>query len=247
MELNENDHLFNKKKIIRFLNETRNLLFPGYFEKNNWLFQNYGKKKEKIIRRLFLKEISIDQQKADCFMRRLTHVKSMLEKDLEMTFQSDPACESSEEIILTYPGFFAILTYRIAHELYELKIPLIPRMISEYAHSKTGIDIHPGATIGEYFFIDHGTGIVIGETAIIGHHVKIYHGVTLGALSLKSGQALKGIKRHPTIGNYVTIYSGASVLGGNTMIGDYVTLGCNVFVMESIPEKSKVVVNISIE
>ena len=127
------------------------------------------------------------------------------------------------------------------HILYELKIPLIPRMMSEYAHSKTGIDIHPGANIGNYFFIDHGTGIVIGETTLIGERVKIYQGVTLGALSLTDGQRLKGSKRHPTIGNNVTIYSGASILGGDTVIGDNVTIGSSVFLTYSVPSSMKVI------
>ena len=134
----------------------------------------------------------------------------------------------------------AITVYRIAHELWNLKVPLIPRIMTEYAHGKTGIDIHPGATIGKYFFIDHGTGIVIGETTEIGDHVKIYQGVTLGGLSTRKGQALKGVKRHPTIGNNVTIYSGTSVLGGNTVIGDNVTIGGNTFVVRSVPADMKV-------
>ena len=139
------------------------------------------------------------------FFSHLDKVKDILSKDIEMFYESDPACESYEEVILTYPGFYAIYVHRVAHILYELNIPLIPRMMSEYAHSKTGIDIHPGANIGNYFFIDHGTGIVIGETTLIGERVKIYQGVTLGALSLTDGQRLKGSKRHPTIGNNVTI------------------------------------------
>lgn len=241
------EKLPNRKKAINFLKEVRKVLFPGYFESIRGDFEEYNRNKRKKIKDIFLNEISADESKAEKFLQTLPFIQEMLKKDIDMTFQSDPSCESIEEIIIAYPGLFAISTYRIAHELYVLKIPVIPRIISEYAHSKTGIDIHPGATIGEYFFIDHGTGIVIGETSHIGHHVKIYHGVTLGALSLRQGQALKGVKRHPTIGNYVTIYSGASILGGDTLIGDHVTLGCNVFVMESIPENSKVIVNISIE
>ena len=175
------------------------------------------------------------------FFSHLEEVKDILSKDIEMFYESDPACESYEEVILTYPGFYAIYVHRVAHILYELKIPLIPRMMSEYAHSKTGIDIHPGAKIGNYFFIDHGTGIVIGETTLIGERVKIYQGVTLGALSLKDGQRLKGSKRHPTIGNNVTIYSGASILGGDTVIGDNVTIGSSVFLTYSVPSSMKVI------
>lgn len=241
------DQLPNRHIAIAFLKEIRKILFPGYFEEVTGELTDYIGKKMKQTRLSFLKNISPDEDKATAFFAALEEIKRKLTTDIQMTFDSDPACDSMEEIIITYPGLLAISTYRIAHELYQLKIPVIPRIISEYAHSKTGIDIHPGATIGDYFFIDHGTGIVIGETAVIGHHVKIYHGVTLGALSLKKGQGLKGIKRHPTIGNYVTIYSGASILGGETTIGDHVTLGCNVYVMQSIPAYSKVVVNISIE
>ncbi|MPM90276.1 Serine acetyltransferase [bioreactor metagenome] len=158
-----------------------------------------------------------------------------------MTFESDPACESKKEIILTYPGFYAIFVHRIAHELYKLGVPLVPRIMAEIAHSKTGIDIHPGATIGEYFFIDHGTGIVIGETAVVGHHVKIYQGVTLGAISLSAGRKMRGEKRHPTIGDYVTIYSGASILGGDTIIGNNVTIGSSVFLTRSVEPNMRVV------
>ena len=141
---------------------------------------------------------------------------------------------------MCYPGFLAITVYRIAHELYLLGVPLIPRIITEYAHSLTGIDINPGATIGKYFFIDHGTGVVIGETTVIGENVKIYQGVTLGALSTRKGQQLKGVKRHPTLGNNVTIYSGTSVLGGETVIGDNTTIGGNAFIVNSVSQGMKV-------
>ena len=139
----------------------------------------------------------------------------------------DPAAYNKEEIVLCYPGFLAITINRLAHELFLLKVPLIPRMMTEYAHSKTGIDIHPGATIGKYFFMDHGTGIVVGETSVIGEHVKVYQGVTIGALSTKGGQKLRGAKRHPTIEDEVTIYAGASILGGDTVIGKNVVIGGN--------------------
>ena len=152
----------------------------------------------------------------------------------------DPAAQSKEEIIFSYPGFFAIFVYRIAHELYTQNVPLIPRIMTEYAHSGTGVDINAGATIGEYFFIDHATGVVIGETTIIGNHVKIYQGVTLGALSTRAGQKLAGVKRHPTIEDNVTIYSNASVLGGETIVGEDTVIAGGAFVTESIPAHSRV-------
>ena len=153
------------------------------------------------------------------FLKKIPQIREYLETDLEAFFDGDPAAENKDEIILSYPGMLAITVYRIAHELLLLSVPLIPRTMTEYAHSVTGIDIHPGATIGKYFFIDHGTGIVVGETTVIGEHVKVYQGVTLGALSTSGGQKLKHTRRHPTIEDYVTIYSGASILGGETVIG----------------------------
>ena len=165
----------------------------------------------------------------------------MLLKDVEATFNGDPASKSYEEIIMSYPGLYAIMVYRLAHELYINEIPMLPRLMSEISHSKTGIDIHPGATIGEYFFIDHGTGIVIGETTIIGSNVRIYQGVTLGALSLQNANEIRNKKRHPTIKNNVIIYANASILGGETVIGNNVVIGGNVFILSSI-EDNKIVV-----
>ena len=164
----------------------------------------------------------------------------MLDTDIIAAYEGDPAARNIDEIMLAYPAFEAISIYRIAHELYMLQVPTVPRMMTEYAHSVTGIDIHPGATIGKYFFIDHGTGIVIGETTVIGNNVKIYQGVTLGALSTRGGQALKNKRRHPTIEDNVTIYSGASILGGDTVIGKDVVIGGNAFITRSIPEGAKV-------
>lgn len=247
MNKNRFDSLPKKDKVILFLNEVRNYLFPGYFEEIGDSIEEYKVVKKELLKTMFLTYVINDEAKLNNFMLKLNRIKLVLKTDMEMTYMSDPACESLDEIIIAYPGFYAISVYRIANILYELKIPIIPRIMSEYAHSITGIDIHPGATIDKYFFIDHGTGIVIGETAIIGHHVKIYHGVTLGALSLRKGQELRGSKRHPTIGNYVTIYSGACVLGGNTIIGDNSTLGCNVFLTESIKENSKVSIQVKID
>ena len=174
------------------------------------------------------------------FLQSLPKIREYLSTDVEAAYNGDPAAFSTDEIIFCYPGMFAITTYRIAHELYLLGVPLIPRIISEHAHNVTGIDIHPGASIGKYFFIDHGTGVVIGETTVIGNNVKIYQGVTLGALSTRKGQQLKGVKRHPTLGDNVTIYSGTSVLGGETVIGDGTTIGGNAFVVSSVSQGMKV-------
>lgn len=173
------------------------------------------------------------------FVERLPEIEEMLLMDIEAIDEGDPACEDPQEIILCYPGFYAIFMYRIAHELSLLEVPILPRILSEYAHSKTGIDIHPKAQIGRYFCIDHGTGIVIGETTEIGNYVKIYQGVTLGALSLREGKKLKGHKRHPTILDCVTIYSEASIFGGDTVIGPHVTIGSNAFITSSVTEQKR--------
>lgn len=170
---------------------------------------------------------------ANAFFVELHHVQEMLKKDAIFFEKSDPAAESIEEIIVTYPGFTAIVAYRVAHILYQLNVPILPRLITEYAHSKTGIDIHPGAKIDAPFFIDHGTGIVIGQTTIIGKNVKIYQGVTLGALAVLKEEA--GTKRHPTIEDNVIIYAGSCILGGNTVVGHDSIIGGNVFLTESIP------------
>ena len=176
------------------------------------------------------------------FCNRLPKIREFVDTDLEASFQGDPAAYNKDEIVLSYPGLFATTVNRIAHELFMLNVPLIPRMMTEYAHSKTGIDIHPGATIGKYFFIDHGTGVVVGSTTTIGDHVKVYQGVTLGALSTSGGQALHGVKRHPTIEDNVTIYSGASILGGSTVIGKNSVIGSNAFITKSVPEGTRVTI-----
>ena len=169
------------------------------------------------------------------FLRKIPKIREYLEDDLQAALEGDPAANSYGEIILAYPGLFAITVNRLAHELFLMNVPLIPRIMTEYAHSTTGIDIHPGATIGRHFFIDHGTGIVVGETTVIGDNVKIYQGVTLGALSTRGGQKLKNVKRHPTIEDNVTIYAGASILGGDTVIGKDAVIGSNAFITKSIP------------
>ena len=223
----ECDSLFNKLII--------------YFKKA--LFQDsskYAKKLRKIIYRLLIKVSKVKDKKVnnkevvDVFCQKIDEIIGKIKMDLIFIYESDPAALDIEEITLTYPGFFAIIAYRISHLFSELIVPYLPRMLSEYAHGRTGIDIHPGAKIDSPFCIDHGTGIVIGETTEIGHHVKIYQNVTLGALSLEKGQMLKGTKRHPTVGNFVTIYAGASILGGNTIIEDGVVVGSNVFITKSI-------------
>jgi serine O-acetyltransferase len=174
------------------------------------------------------------------FFKQLPKIREYVDTDLQACYDGDPAAYSKGEVILSYPGLLATTINRIAHELYLLKVPLIPRMMTEYAHSRTGIDIHPGATIGKYLMIDHGTGIVIGETSIIGDHVKIYQGVTIGGLSTRGGQTLKGVKRHPTIQNNVTIYAGASILGGETVIGEGSVIGANAFITESVAAGSRI-------
>lgn len=193
------------------------------------------------LRKEFLDVISKDVDKRDAFFSALPEVKNRLKMDLAFFLESDPAADSEDQIIFAYPGYRAIVLYRIAHEINKLGLRFEARVISEHAHFLTGIDIHPGATIGSPFFIDHGTGIVIGETSIVGDYVKIYQGVTLGALSLGKGAKLKGTKRHPTIGNRVTIYSGASILGGNVVIGNNVVIGSNVFLLKSVEDNYRVI------
>lgn len=174
------------------------------------------------------------------FIAKLPEIRAMADMDLSAAFDGDPAAASKEEVIISYPGLWATTVNRLAHELYLLGVPFIPRMMTEYAHSRTGIDIHPGASIGKYFFIDHGTGIVIGETTVIGDNVKIYQGVTIGALSTRGGQRLHGSKRHPTIEDNVTIYAGASILGGDTVIGHDSIIGSNAFITRSVAPGTRV-------
>jgi serine O-acetyltransferase len=174
------------------------------------------------------------------FFDRIPAVRGLLATDVQAAFDSDPAAQSTDETILCYPGLFAIFVQRFAHEFYQLRVPLLPRIMTEHAHSRTGIDIHPGARLGESFFIDHGTGVVVGETTEIGRNVKLYQGVTLGALAPAFGQALRGQKRHPTIEDDVTIYAGATILGGGTVIGKGAVIGGNVFITASVPPMNQV-------
>lgn len=175
---------------------------------------------------------------AEDFFLRIPAIHKKIEADITAMFKGDPAAKSRGEVIRTYPGFYAISAYRIANELHKMSVPIIPRMITEHAHGKTGIDIHPAANIGEHFCIDHGTGVVIGETTVIGDHVKIYQGVTLGALSVDKADA--EIKRHPTISNHVVIYAGATILGGETIIGERSVIGGNVWITRSVPSDTKI-------
>ncbi len=225
----------NSERIIALLHKIRMALFPGYFQAipetetpEEWLNKLLAEIEHDLSE-------EINGEIAKGLIDAFAEIQLLLCKDAQAGFAGDPAAGSAEEVILTYPGFFAIFTYRLAHFLFVNGVPFIPRMMSEYAHSVTGIDIHPGATIGEYFFIDHGTGVVIGETSVIGHHVKLYQGVTIGALSIKEGQGRKDVKRHPTIGDGVTIYSGASILGGDTVIGEGSVVGGSAFVVRSVP------------
>jgi serine O-acetyltransferase len=251
-----------KSVIVDIIKKLQHALFPGYFEDTQ--FRSAAMKYQvcsllEEIMSLLTEQICfalrcapqnqnaaqerIDREASQIavnFISRLPVVKEYLETDIEMTYEGDPAAFSKSEVIISYPGIYAGMVHRLAHELYLLQVPLIPRIMSEHAHSVTGIDVHPGASIGKYFFMDHGTGIVIGETTVIGSHVKIYQGVTLGALSTSGGQKLKSVKRHPTICDHVTIYSGASILGGETVIGENVVIGGNAFVIKSVPEKTKV-------
>lgn len=175
------------------------------------------------------------------FIARLPSVREMLATDVQAAFDGDPAAQTTDETIFCYPGLLAISVQRLAHEFYQMGVPLLPRIMTEYAHSLTGIDIHPGAQLGRRFFIDHGTGVVIGETTVIGDNVKIYQGVTLGALAPDYGQQLRGQKRHPTIEDDVTIYAGATILGGETIIGRGAVIGGNVFITKSVPVLNRVI------
>lgn len=252
----------DKNAIVDVVEKLLKILYPGYYSdkiykiyslKNNMSATIedviFHLKKQIMIVLKYCREDDVNtelelEEKAKnitlLFMRKIPYIRSILETDIEAAYEGDPAAESKDEIIFSYPGLYAISVYRIAHELTKLNVPMIPRIMTEYAHGITGIDIHPGATIGKYFFIDHGTGIVIGETTEIGEHVKIYQGVTLGGLSTSGGQKLSGKKRHPTIGNNVTIYSGASILGGETVIGDDVVVGGNTFIINSVDKGTRV-------
>lgn len=251
----------DRNEIVEILNEIEKILFPAYFGVNSLKGMTAPEFVEKTLIGIYYQlktqlELALSLSKCanvkkvfeadelenicDEFINELPNLQEMLLKDVTANFEGDPAATSKSEIILSYPGFYAIFVYRIAHELYKRNVPFVPRMMTEYAHGKTGIDINPGADIGEYFFIDHGTGIVIGETTKIGKNVKIYQGVTLGALSPRKGQSLSGVKRHPTVEDNVTIYANTTVLGGDTVIGENSVIGGNSFITNSVEKNSYV-------
>ena len=248
----------NRSVIIDIVRDLKSIVFPGYFSTDTsaTVFPEYyvGHRLNDIYDRLKNQiEIALlyhgeepeeaaahADRTAGGFFEQLPEIQRLLLTDVQAGFDGDPAAKSKEEIIFSYPGLFAIYVYRLAHVLYKEEIPFIPRVMSEYAHGRTGIDINPGATIGEYFFIDHGTGVVVGETTEIGNNVKLYQGVTLGALSTRKGQQLANVKRHPTIRDNVTIYSNSTVLGGETVVGENTIIGGNTFITESIPANTKV-------
>ena len=230
--------VLKKQDAEKFIRLNQELIFKDLV--NNKLKYKIFEKIHFLKIKRILRKFGANKNTISFFCNESKKLKKILLEDAEFTYQCDPASEGIDEIILTYPGFFAVFCYRIAHILKSVNVRLLPRMISEFAHTQTGIDIHPGATIGHPFCIDHGTGIVIGETSIVGNYVKMYQGVTLGALSLKEGQSLKNIKRHPTIGNNVTLYADAFVFGGDTVIGDNVIVGNNAIIRESV-DANKVV------
>ncbi len=250
-------NLPSRAEIISIIKDLRCVIFPGYFSDESIDSEHYayyigellvsirGRLNAQLKAALEFVGKGDDArvtQISDAFFDRLPYVQSMLLKDVDAFYDGDPAAQSKQEIIFSYPGLFAIFIYRLAHELYLQNVPLIPRIMTEYAHSGSGVDINARATIGEYFFMDHATGIVIGETTVIGNHVKLYQGVTLGALSTKDGQALSGVKRHPTIEDNVVIYSNASVLGGETVIGENSIIGGSAFIVSSVPKNTRVTV-----
>ena len=248
----------DKAVITDMIHKLLRIVYPGFYRDKSYRFYNAKHNLSMLIEdvmynlnrqvMLMLTAHGADNAWAEeraqqvCleFFAAIPKIRALIQTDVQAAYDGDPAATSKDEIIFCYPGLFAITVYRLAHVLYELKVPMLPRIMTEHAHSTTGIDIHPGATVGEYFFIDHGTGIVIGETTIIGENVKIYQGVTLGGLSTRAGQGLRGKKRHPTIEDNVTIYANASILGGETVIGRESVIGANAFITHSIPEATTV-------
>ncbi|MCH1984363.1 serine O-acetyltransferase [Ruminococcus sp. OA3] len=254
------ERLPSRDVINSIVDELRDISFPGFFSKENMGYvtkENFAGNKLSLIYDKLFRQIKVAlsygnrekpyeeikkeaEDKCLAFIRKMAEIQEMLIQDVEAGFNGDPAAKSREEIIFSYPGLYAIFVYRYAHVLYELEVPFVPRIMTEYAHSQTGIDINPGARIGKSFFIDHGTGIVIGETTSIGDNVKIYQGVTLGALSTRKGQQLSGVKRHPTIEDNVVIYANTTVLGGETVVGANSVIAGNTFITASIPPDTKV-------
>ena len=252
-------NLPSKSAITMIVEDLLRLLFPGFFTENpihsyeikmetaNLMDSVKGRLEDEIYKsRLYSKKDAKTARPeandiALKFLAKLPDIRELLQTDTEAAFSGDPAALSKDEVIVAYPFVEAIAVQRVAHELYKLEVALIPRIMTEWAHGRTGIDIHPGAKIGSHFFIDHGTGTVIGETCEIGNRVKLYQNVSLVARSLSAGQALRGVKRHPTIEDNVTIYAGATIIGGETVIGAGSTIGANVFLLHSVPPNSLVV------
>jgi len=250
-------NLPSQESVNGIARDCMHLLFPGYFEESRLSKKDVPKLVDELLVRI-RERLEVEIEKSLRFAKdpeparrakslaldslgKLPELRKAIRTDVEAAYRGDPAARSFEEIILAYPCVLAISLQRFAHVLYELGVPLLPRMITEFAHERTGIDIHPGAQIGTYFFIDHGTGVVIGETATIGSHVKLYQGVTLGAKSFETdnqGNPVKGVKRHPDIGDHVTIYAHATILGGETRIGANSVVGGNVWLLDSVPANS---------
>jgi serine O-acetyltransferase len=250
-------NLPSQESVNQLAVDCMHLLFPGYFEESGLtekeLPAHVGRLLVRIEKRLAaeiekcLRFAKIDEpakkarEHTENFLGQLPELRKTIKTDVDAAYAGDPAARSVEEIILAYPCVLAISLQRVAHVLYHLRVPLLPRMITEFGHERTGIDIHPGARLGSHFFIDHGTGVVIGETATVGAHVKLYQGVTLGAKSFEvdeDGRPVKGVKRHPDIGDHVTIYAHATILGGDTRVGAHSIIGSNVWLMKSIPDES---------
>jgi serine O-acetyltransferase len=257
----------NRDQIFSCIAGLRQIVFPGYFGQQGLTAQDLGSEIGQLALQVsdslfeqvrcclrYRQQLTAnnsesrectecDEEAADIvvrFVARIPAIRALLADDVQAAFDGDPAAQTTDETIFCYPGLFAIFVQRMAHEFYAMKVPLLPRIMTEHAHGLTGIDIHPGATLGRNFFIDHGTGVVIGETTTIGDNVKIYQGVTLGALAPAFGQKLRGQKRHPTIEDNVTIYAGATILGGDTVIGAGALIGGNVFITSSIPPLNQV-------
>ena len=247
-EDNSEGNLPDRRRIISIIKLIQVVLFPMYYQYES-LNQNEAYQRLIDILKQEIKASLLndsDEEKVeeitDSFMKQLPAIKKVLLTDIQAIYDGDPAAKTKAEVLLCYPGFYAIMIYRIAHVLHTLSVSFMPRIMTEYAHEKTGIDINPGASIGEYFCIDHGTGIVIGETAIIGNHVKLYQGVTIGAKSFdldENGNPKKSGKRHPDIGSHVIIYANATILGGDTVIGDDCIIGGNTWIVHSLPKGTK--------
>jgi serine O-acetyltransferase len=252
----------DREAVVDLLQRVRELLFPGYFGRRDLTARTLafyvGDLLGEIQDRLGTQVLKALRHQAnrhgqrlprveraaervvDAFLESIPRLRAILGTDVRAAYEGDPAARDTDEVIFSYPGVLAVTVHRVAHELHRLEVPLIPRIMSEYAHALTGIDIHPGAEIGEAFFIDHGTGVVIGETSVIGRGVKLYQGVTLGALSTRGGQDLRGARRHPTLEDDVTVYSGASILGGDTVIGRGAVIASNVFITASVAPQVRV-------